>query len=331
MRTWLAAVLLVCGGVLMLGACSKRSAEPAETMSEQAATDAAPAAAPAAPEPNRSLAPPGAAPEPDVATQLQSAATTQDDEERKFIRTATVNFQVREVYRAALAIEDLVAQHGGFVVRNNIRTEVVDVETRPSGAGNLVELTTYTMHGALQVRVPSARTQAFLRALAAQVEFLHSRDFAAVDAQFELLQQQLAYARHQDAQQALGQVAQERGKLGDKADAIAARADSQSRRDEALIARKTFEDRVAFATIDLSLHQSPQVRRSERPDVEAIVRRDGPGFLTRLGHALSVGWYGLLDFAIALMRLWALWLALAAMVMGVRRWRRWSREFRAQR
>jgi hypothetical protein len=322
MRSWLAAGLLVCGGVSALTACSKRSSEPAEgAMREQAAADMA-TAAPAAPKPGRSLAPPGSVSEPDIATQLQSAATTQDDGERRFIRTASVDFQVRGVYRAALAIEDLTAQHGGFVVRNNIRTEVDDVETRSSGAGHLIELTTYTMHGDLQVRVPSARTQAFLRALASQAEFLNSRDVSAVDAQFELLRQQLAYARHQEAQQALGQVAQERGKLGDKADAIQARAGSQSERDEALIVQKTFEDRVAFATIDLSMHQPPEVRRTERPDVEEIVRREGPGLFARLGHALSAGWYGLLDVAIALARFWALWLVLAVAVIAVRRWRR---------
>ena len=318
MRTRLVAGMLVLGGAIALGACSKHSAEPAEAMSESTAADMA---APAM-EASDSEAKGKATPEPDVATQLQSAATTQEDGERKFIRTATVEFQVREVYRAALAIEDLAAQHGGFVVRNNIRSEVDDVETRASGTGNLVELTTYTVHGALQVRVPSARTQLFLRGLASQVEFLENRDYQAIDAQLELLRQQLAYARHQDAQRSLGQVAQERGKLGAKADAIAARTDAQGQRDEALIARKTFEDRVAFATIDLSLHQSPQVRRAERADVEAIVRRGGPGFFARLGHALSTGWYGLLEVVIALSRLWALWLVLGAAVWGARAWRR---------
>lgn len=320
MRTRLATGMLVLGGAVALGACSKHSAEPAEAVSEQAMADVAPAAAPVA-EASATAATGSAASGPDVATQLQSAATTQDDGERKFIRTANVEFQVREVYRAALAIEDLAAQHGGFVVRNNIRSEVDDVQTRPSGTGNLVELTTYTVHGALQVRVPSARTQAFLRGLANQVEFLENRDFQAVDAQFELLRQQLAFARHQDAQRSLGQVAQERGKLGDKADAISARTNSQSQRDEALIAQRTFEDRVAFATIDLSLHQSPQVRRTERADVEAIVRRGGPGFFAQLGHALGVGWYGLLDVVVALARLWAFWLVLGATVFVVRRWR----------
>lgn len=315
---------LACALVLCASACSRHSSEPADASSQQA-SDMAPVAAPQMPEaklsrPSEVAA--GEASESDVASQLQSAATSQEDSERKFIRTATVEFRARDVYRTALAIEDLVAQHGGFVVRNNIRTEIENVQTRPSGDGNLVELATYTVRGALQLRVPSAHTQAFLRALAGQIEFLDSRNYEAADAQFELLRQQLAYARNQDAQRALGDVAQGRGKLGEKSDAIAARTGSQALRDEALIAQKTFEDRVAFATIDLTLYQPALVRRTERLDVEAVVRRERPGFFPRLGHALSLGWFGLLDTAIGLSGLWPLWLLLAAAVVVIRRRRR---------
>ncbi|HEV8694278.1 MAG TPA: DUF4349 domain-containing protein, partial [Lysobacter sp.] len=211
--------------------------------------------------------------------------------------------------------------------KNDIRTEIDDIQSRPSGDGKLIELATYTVHAALQVRVPSARTQAFLRALASQVEFLDNRNFEAVDAQFELLRQQLAYARYQEAQRALGEVGEGRGKLGEKAETVGARTAAQSQRDEALIAQKTFEDRVAFATIDLSLYQSPQVRRTERLDVDAIVRRDGPGFFSRLSHSLSVGWYGLLDCIVALSRLWPLWFGLALAVWLVRRW--WQMKHRS--
>ncbi len=321
MRTKLFVALLACGWVLALGACSKQSA-PADAMSEQAAPMAEAARAPQAADAGAAASTDEApASAPDAQTQLQSAATSQDDGERKFIRTADVEFRVREVYRSALAIEDLVAEHGGFVARNDIQTQIDEVETRPGGDGKLIELATYTVRGHLQVRVPSARTQALLRALASQVEFLDRRNFAAADAQFELLRQQLAFARHQDAQRALGEVAAGRGKLGDKTDAVGARVDAQGQRDEALIARKTFEDRVAFATIDLSLYQSPQVRRTERLDVEAIVRRDGPGFFSRIGHSLSVGWYGLLDGVVALSRLWPLWLGLVLAAVIVRRWR----------
>ena len=311
-------VVILAGGLLALGACSKqeRAADAQQVAAE------APAAAPEMPAANlarrRTDAPMEAPP---TEGQLRSAVTSQEDGERKFIRTATAEFRVREVYGSALAIEDLAAKHGGFITRNDISSQIDEVRTRPAGDGNLIELATYTVRGQLQVRVPSTAAQAFLRALAAQVEFLDSRTFAAMDAQFELLRQQLAYARYQDAQRALGGVAAGPGKVGEKAQAVDARTQSQAQRDEALIASKEFEDRVAFATIDLSLYQAPRVRSTVRMDVDEAARRASPGFFRRLGHALSTGWFGLLDAAVVLSQLWPLWLVLGAMVFAVRRWR----------
>ncbi|GAB3100563.1 DUF4349 domain-containing protein [Lysobacter terrae] len=342
MRARLCAGLLACGWVLALGACNKQSgpeSEPAvaadaaapapvNVAAGDAAAVSADAATADAASSDAAVGDAAASTEeapanpPPTQVQLQSAATSQDDGERKFIRTAEVDFRVREVYSAALAIEDLAAKHGGFVVHNRISNQVEDVQKRPSGDGKLIELTTYTVRGELQVRVPSAQTQAFLRGLAEQVEFLDSRKYEAADAQFELMQRRLAYARYQDAQRAQGEAAHGPGKLGDRIEAIAARTDSQEQRDAALIEQKQFEDRVAFATIDLSLQQAPLVRSVERMDVEAVVRRAGPGFFSRLGHAMAEGWYGVLDLAIGLSRLWPLWLVLAAVVIAVRRWRK---------
>jgi hypothetical protein len=311
-------VVILAGGLLALGACSKqeRAADAQQVAAE------APAAAPEMPAANLARRRTDATMEaPPTEDQLRSGVTSQEGGERKFIRTATAEFRVREVYGSALAVEDLAAKHGGFITRNDISSQIDEVRTRPAGDGNLIELATYTVRGQLQVRVPSTAAQAFLRALAAQVEFLDSRTFAAMDAQFELLRQQLAYARYQDAQRALGGVAAGPGKVGEKAQAVDARTQSQAQRDEALSASKEFEDRVAFATIDLSLYQAPRVRSTVRMDVDEAARRASPGFFRRLGHALSTGWFGLLDAAVVLSQLWPLWLVLGAMVFAVRRWR----------
>jgi hypothetical protein len=186
----------------------------------------------------------------------------------------------------------------------------------------VIELATYTVRGDLQVRVPSARAQAFLRAIASQVEFLDQRNFAATDAQFDLLRQQLAYARQHQAQRALGEVASSDGRLRDRTEAVEAQAQAAAGRDEALIERRSFEDRVAFATIDLGLYQMPQVRRTERVDVDAVLLRDGPSFFSRVWHAISGGWYGLLDLVVALVALWPLWLVMAVVAWAAVRLRR---------
>ena len=245
-------------------------------------------------------------------SQLTSSAATYTDAQRKFIRTAQANFRVKDVYQAALAIEDAVAAQGGFVTGNEITADVQDARRQSIGGGKLVELAEYTVRGVLTVRVPSDKTQPFLRSIAKHMEFLDRRNFAAADAQFELLRQQLAYQRNQEAQQELGQAKDEGGKLGQKAAAISARNDAKSGRDEALIAQKEFEDRVEFATLNLSLYQLPKLRRTEMIDMQAAVRDNGPGFLSRLAESLRAGWFGLLEVGLALAGLWPLWLLVAA-------------------
>jgi hypothetical protein len=262
------------------------------------------------------------------AGQISSSAATYKDGERKFIRTAQAQFRVKDVYTSALAIEDAAAQQGGFVVSNDISAQTLSVQRRPAGDGKLIELAEYTVRGSLTVRVPSENTQTFLRAIASQMEFLDQRGFQAADAQFDLLRRQLAWQREQQAQQELGDAVRNGDRLDRKADVIAARTGAKLQRDEALIEQKQFEDRVAFSTITLSLHQLSKIRQTEMADVEAVFRKHSPGFFARLFEALRIGWYGVLDLVIALVHVWPLWLALGLGVYGLRRWLRTRRPAR---
>ena len=308
--------------LLLAASCSRHErAADADATAESAPAMGESAAVAAAVAPQNREAPmlqgPGVDP-----SQVASDVATQVDPQRRFIRTAQAQFQVKDVYRTALAIEDEVASQGGFVVDNEISSQVQRVLSRPLAPGKRLELTEYSLQGQLTVRVPSERTQAFLRAVAAQMEFLDRRSFSARDAQFDLLRQQLASQRAQDEQRELGDAAQAGGKLADRTDAIQSRGAARATRDEALIAQKEFEDRVAFSTITLSLRQDAQVRRAERVDVDAVFRDNGPGFFSRLGESLSVGWRAALDIVIALAALWPLWLTVVAAGVAWRRWRK---------
>ncbi|MDR6841674.1 DUF4349 domain-containing protein [Pseudoxanthomonas sacheonensis] len=323
--TALITLLIACSKQEQAAEASMDSAAPAPAAApamemEAAATDAAKASVGGSLREDASADAPSAAPP--TQAQLSSSAATYTDAQRKFIRTAQANFRVKDVYQSALAIEDAVAAQGGFVVRNEIAADVQEVQRRPKGDGKLIELAEYTVRGNLSVRVPSDKAQAFLRSIVNQMEFLDRRNFDAADAQFAMLRQQLAYQRNQETQQELGQATQQGGKLGQKVESIAARGDAKSARDEALVAQKEFEDRVAFATIDLSLYQLSKIRQTELTDVEAVFEANSPGFFPRLGSSLRIGWYGVLEAFIQLIALWPLWLLIAFGVWAYRRWRR---------
>lgn len=288
--------------IVLLSACKKEEApmaEAVETRIVEAVRAPAPSVAPAAP-PSADNAVTAATP----AQQMGSSAATYTDSERKFIRTAKAQFRVKDVYVSALGIEDIVAAHGGFVVKNDISTESLSSRSHPVGDGKMLELNEYRVQGELTVRVPSAKTQEFLRAIVGHVVFLDSRNFAARDAQFDLLRQQLEQIRNQETQSDLGQAVQDGGKLVQKTDAISARNEVKAARDAALLAKKEFEDQVAFSTIELKLYQPSKVLQSERADVSSLYRQARPGFFSRLGEQLRGGWDGMLEFFLVLARIW---------------------------
>jgi hypothetical protein len=255
------------------------------------------------------------------AAQVSSSASTYKDGERKFIRTAQAQFRVKDVYGSSLAIEDVAAQQGGFVVDNGITADTTRIERRPAGNGKLLELAEYQVRGNLTVRVPSDNTQAFLRAIASQMEFLDRRSFQAADAQFDLLRQQLARQREEEAQRELGDAIRGGDRLDRKADVISARNDARAQRDEALIQQKQYLDRVDFSTITLTLYQAPKLRQTELVDTDAVFRQHAQGFFSRMFDALRTGWYGILDLVVALTAAWPLWLMIGLVVYGIRRWR----------
>lgn len=297
--------------IALLSACKKEEApmmaEPVEARIIEEVRPPSPAPAPVA-EAAADTAVTAATP----AQQMGSSAATYTDGERKFIRTAKAQFRVKDVYASALGIEDTVAAHGGFVVKNDISTQSVSSRTHPIGDGKLMELNEYRVHGDLTVRVPSARTQEFLRAIVGHIVFLDERKFAARDAQFDLLRQQLEQMRNQETQADLGQAVKDGGKLIQKTDAISARNDVKAARDAALLAKKEFEDQVAFSTIELKLYQPSKVLQSERADVDSLYRQARPGFFSRLGDQLRGGWEGFLEFALGLAGIWPLLLVFGA-------------------
>ncbi len=318
--------------VALLASCSKspehapsRMVEPVETqIIEESRAAAAPSMDAAPPPP-----PPATLSAASTAQQMGSSAATYTDSERKFIRTANARFQVKDVYVAALGIEDTVGGHGGFVVKNDIAAQNLSSQSHSIGDGKLMELSEYKVQGHLIVRVPSARTQDFLRAIVSHVVFLDERNFAARDAQFDMLRQQLEAIRNQETQSDLGEAVRDGGKLTQKTDAIVNRNQVKAARDAALIAKKEFDDQVSFSTIELKLYQPSKVLQTERVDVASIYRKAGPGFFSQLGQQIRGGWEDLLEFCLALAGIWPVLLIAGAIGTVVWRLVRRSRRKKA--
>jgi hypothetical protein len=322
-RTFHAIAAALCAALVLM-ACSRQqqaeSATAADADAMQAVPDEARAVAGAA------AADAAAAPQATVdPSQLVSGVGTNADPRRRFVLTAHARFRVRDVYATALAIEDAAVALGGHVVSNRIGAQVQRTRSRKLGDGQMLQLSEYATSGALTLRVPSERTQSFLRGLARQMEFLDEREFEARDVQFDLLRRQLAEARARALRDDIGRAAAQGGKTGERVDAATSRADAVNARDEAVVAQQELEDQIAYSTVRLDFSQPAQVRQALLPDTDTLLERSGPGFFHQLGQALQSGWRGLLDALVVIALLWPLWVAIAALVLGYRWLRRRNR------
>lgn len=312
-------LLVVCVScLLLLSACGQKNEQ------EYAAASAASAMPPSF-EAMASAPAPVVAPSSEAASterQMSSTAVTFNDANRKFVRTGSAKFEVKDVYQSALAIENLVAAHGGFVTQSHIGTEDMAIREVKQTAQTLVRVVEYKVNGQMVVRVPSARTQEFLRALAGQIVFLQERHFEARDVQFELLHQHLNASRAQQTQQDLAAAVAGGGKLADKADVINQREMSKSGRDYALVAQKEIEDQVAFSTLNLSLYQQPKLRHSTLADMDATLKTYDPSYGAQILAGFRSGWNGLLGFILFLVEIWPLTVGLVLVISAIRYFRK---------
>jgi hypothetical protein len=307
--------------LLLLASCAKQEESSANLAATESAADAPAAdmaglskqmAASEAAAPPQSVSPQATPLQPEALTS--GALTPPSTGERRFVITSSLEFRVKHVLEAALKLEDLAAKHGGFVVDNTIHAETGRIERSVRSDGSVLVLSEYTTRGRLTLRVPSANTQAFIREAAPLVEFLDSRRFSAQDVHLELLANRLLADRSAAAQDKLDDLADDPGRIDQRARVIDKGTEARANRDQAEINRLLLEDRIGFSTIDLAIYQNPEINRNVVSDFDSVRRDSRPDFLPSLSASLKSGWIGLVGFLINLASMWPLMLIVIPLI-----------------
>lgn len=246
--------------------------------------------------------------------QLSTSALTAIPKGRQLVRTVQLNFSVKDVYVASLAIEEAVAAHDGYVASSVVNSQVLQQSQYPAEAGKALRIDLIETSRDIQLRLPSAKAALFMRSMAGHIETLAQRSMTAQDVQFDLLRQQLEAARAQATALELAQLNQQEGRIADKNKTIAQRRQAAIEANEAQLSKLTLADQVEFATVNLHLSQPSFVRKTTVVDFETAQSEHRPAFTVRAAQSLSNGWAGLQAFVIDLLALWPLWLGLAGLI-----------------
>lgn len=248
------------------------------------------------------------------------------DTTHRFIRTADLRFRVKDVVQATLGIEDIVGAHNGWVERTELRNMPAGQQRIPVSTDSTLEIARYDLVNTVTLRVPDIELDSTLRAIGRWVDLFDHRTVQADDVRLRLMAQAMEARRQQVHGRRLEQAIGDQGrKLRETTAAEEALLHSAERADEARLASLDLEDRIAYSTVKLDIHQPTLVRRelvANDRDIEGY----RPPLAGRMGAALGQGWRLLEGLLLALLSVWpVLVLAAAAVVL----WRRRPRPAKA--
>lgn len=227
--------------------------------------------------------------------QLVSQQQNALEQNRQLVKSAQLQFEVKDILKTTSALEQQLSQYNGYIEEKQINYQVSDRSERDriDGSVDIYEKITPTVQ--LTVRIPNEQVTPFLNQLLPLMLNFNSQSYEAKRYELKLLEEKLNTANQSNsASNAVNNQLQQLTNLEVK-------------------------DRLAYSTIRIEFFQQAQVRKTRDLNINRIATLDSDPLLSRIWEAIKVGLYGLRETIIWLVMLWPLYLAIA-ILWAIRRW-----------
>lgn len=248
-----------------------------------------------------------------------SAAVEKKDSDRKFVRTADLQFKVKNVAKSTYSIENVTNKFGGFVTYTNLQSHVNDKEETRVSQDSILETTKYTVENDITIRVPNTKLDTLLKSIAREIDFLDSRVIKADDVTLQLLANKMAQKRSASTENRIEKAIDEKGKkLNNVIDAEENLAAKKEQNDTAKLNNLSLNDQVNFSTVSIKLYQREAIKH-ELYASEKSINKYRPHLGLQIWDSLKTGWYMLESIIAFIVQLWALILIGALVFIGYRK------------
>lgn len=235
-----------------------------------------------------------------------SAAVEKKDSDRKFVRTADLQFKVKNVAKSTYAIENATNRFGGFVSNTNLQSQVNEKEETRVSQDSILETTRYTVENDMTIRVPNTKLDTLLKTIAREVDFLDSRVIKADDVSLQLLANKMAQKRSASTENRIEKAIDDKGKkLNNVIDAEENLANRKEQNDNAKLSNLSLNDQVNFSTVAIKLYQREAIKH-ELYASEKSINKYRPHLGLQIWDGLKTGWYMLESIIAFIVQLWAL-------------------------
>ncbi|MGE8556184.1 MAG: DUF4349 domain-containing protein [Chryseobacterium jejuense] len=285
-------ITLSLSAVLLLGiySCKKAEATTSELKSYKASTDSAAV----------------------VAESVSSAASI-EVKDKKFIKTADVNMEVKDVYNATIAIEKSAQDLGGFVTKSNLQSNVVYEDTYNTSDTEAMLIKKYKSENTMQVRVPTEKLGEFLTFINTNKLFLNSRTINAEDVTANIKYSELEAKRNQKTSENIE-------KIKTNKDKVTLDDNNMSEGNFQKLNTMSMADNLKYSTVDIYIKE-PKLRIAEIAvtNTDSIDNKYKYNFIYDAKDGFVYGFYLIQRIIVGLINIWPIVLIVAGVVYFLRK------------
>lgn len=256
------------------------------------------------------------------AIPMSSTAANYHHPDKKFVRTADLAMEVKNVYQSTTRIENKIAELGGFVAKTNLESNVFSEETFPISSDSAVQVKQYSVSNFMTIRVPERSLSAFLISLGDEMEFLNYRNIEADDVSLQLLFSQMEQRRMKSTAGKLDNLSVEKGKTADKQIIISSSDQKQSGLNQEIINELDINDQIAYSTISLKITESEKMSETPVVNLKTASDKYRPGFWYSIGNSIKGGYELLQSIVVGLVYLWPVFLLGGLLYLTFKKYRK---------
>ncbi|MDE5527116.1 hypothetical protein BAX95_11850 [Elizabethkingia meningoseptica] len=238
---------------------------------------------------------------------ISSAASTQV-KDKEFVKTATVDMEVKDVYDATVKIENQLKEIGGYVTNSELHNNLVSEETYNQTDEKAMMVKKSNMQNNMTVKVPTLQLADFLQAINGQNLFLNSRIINAEDVTANI---KMAQLEQQRMQKKTGSITN----LKPTSKTVEQSDENEREKNQNAVEAYSLRDNIAYSTVNLVLRE-PNVRVAEIPVVntKSVDAKYKTNFFYEAKLSFINGFYLIQQFFILLLNLWPFMLLIAAII-----------------
>ena len=233
-----------------------------------------------------------------VTSDSISMAATQEVEGKKFIKTADVNMEVKNVYESTISIEKYLKGNGGFVTKSEMNSSVLSEENFPINDAEAKLVREFRQINDMEVRVPTVKLGEFLEFVNQSNLFLHTRNISAEDVSANIMMANLEEKRMKKMENNIQ-------KIKNNAEKVNLADNNLSEQNNQKLATYNLSDNLKYSTVNLHLKEpSSRISSIAVTNTKNFDNQYRYNFFYDVKNAIIKGFYLTQEIIVGLFTIW---------------------------